>query len=182
MQKSGGNVAAPACHGEIGNGPHGIIGRFSSKNPSHPEGQLPGQAITGLAPEQFDELVSRVGERVTWESGRGRPRQLSLRQAVKAVVMYFRTNVPEELIAELLLVSRPSPAPSVRFSQRKSSPGVVEDEGSFGDGADAVGAEGDVLERAPAFFQLGRSPFAQCPRSAQERVAGMSVGVKPQVG
>src|SRR5512135_2997951 len=70
----------------------------------------------------------------------------------------------------------------LRFSQRKSSPGVVEDEGSFGDGADAVGAEGDVLERAPAFFQLGRSPFAQCPRSAQERVAGMSVGVKPQVG
>lgn len=69
---------------------------------------MPGQATIGLAPEQFDELVARVGERVTWESGRGRPRQLRLRQAVKAVVMYFRTNVPEELIAELLLVAQPT--------------------------------------------------------------------------
>lgn len=65
---------------------------------------MPGQATTGLSPEQFDELVTRVGERIAWESGRGRPRRLSLRQAVKAVVMYFRTNVAEELVAELLFV------------------------------------------------------------------------------
>lgn len=65
---------------------------------------MPGQATTGLSPEQFDELVTRVGERIAWESGRGRPRRLSLRHAVKAVVMYFRTNVSEELIAELVFV------------------------------------------------------------------------------
>jgi hypothetical protein len=67
---------------------------------------LPGQATTGLTPEQFDELVDRVGQRVVWDSGRGRPRALTLRQAVKAVVMYFRTNVTEELIAELLFVDQ----------------------------------------------------------------------------
>jgi len=67
---------------------------------------VPGQATTGLTPEQFDELVDRVGQRVVWDSGRGRPRALALRQAVKAVVMYLRTNVTEELIAELLFVDQ----------------------------------------------------------------------------
>jgi len=67
---------------------------------------LPGQATTGLTTEQFDELVTRVGERVVWQSGRGRPRGLTLRQAVKAVVMYFRTNITEELIGELLFVDQ----------------------------------------------------------------------------
>jgi hypothetical protein len=67
---------------------------------------LPGQATTGFTPEQFDELVDRVGQRVVWDSGRGRPRTLTLQQAVKAVVMYLRTNVTEEFIAELLFVDQ----------------------------------------------------------------------------
>lgn len=67
---------------------------------------MPGQATTGLEPEQFEELVARVGQRVVWNRGRGRPRALSLRQAVKAVVMSFRTNVTEELIAELLFTDQ----------------------------------------------------------------------------
>ncbi len=65
-----------------------------------------GQATTGLTPAQFDELVARVEERVTWASGIGRPRQLALRQAVKATIMYFKTNVTEELIGELLFVDQ----------------------------------------------------------------------------
>src|ERR671917_2332289 len=71
-----------------------------------PEGPLPGQATTGLTSEQFDELVERVEQRVTWNSGQGRPRELMLRQAVKAVVMYFRTNITQEVIAELLFVDQ----------------------------------------------------------------------------
>jgi Helix-turn-helix of DDE superfamily endonuclease len=67
---------------------------------------LPGQATTGLTSEQFDELVERVGERIVWDYGRGRPRELTLHQAVKAVVMYFRTNITQELIAELLFVDQ----------------------------------------------------------------------------
>ncbi|MDP8927780.1 MAG: transposase [Actinomycetota bacterium] len=67
---------------------------------------MPGQATTGLEPEQFEELVARVGELLVWDCGRGRPRALTLRQAVKAVVMYFRTNVTEELIGELLFVDQ----------------------------------------------------------------------------
>ena len=71
-----------------------------------PEGPLPGQATTGLTSEQFDELVERVGERIVWDYGRGRPHELTLHQAVKAVVMYFRTNITQELIAELLFVDQ----------------------------------------------------------------------------
>jgi hypothetical protein len=67
---------------------------------------LPGQATIGLTPEQFDELVTRVGERIVWDCGRGRPRELTLRQAVKVVVMYLRTNISEEVIAELLFVDQ----------------------------------------------------------------------------
>jgi hypothetical protein len=67
---------------------------------------LRGQATTGLTPAQFDELVARVEERVTWARGIGRPRQLTLRQAVKATIMYFKTNVTEELIGELLFVDQ----------------------------------------------------------------------------
>jgi hypothetical protein len=67
---------------------------------------LPGQATTGLTPAQFDEVVARVEERVIWNSGIGMPRQLTLRQAVKATIMYFKTNVTEELIGELLFVDQ----------------------------------------------------------------------------
>jgi hypothetical protein len=67
---------------------------------------LPGQATTGLTQVQFDELAARVGECVVWDRGRGRPKGLTLRQAVKVTVMYLRTNVTEELIAELLFVDQ----------------------------------------------------------------------------
>lgn len=67
---------------------------------------MPGQATTGLTAEQFDELVARIEERVNWDGGIGRPRQPTLRQAVKATIMYFRTNVTEEVIGELLFVDQ----------------------------------------------------------------------------
>jgi len=64
------------------------------------------QATTGLTAGQFDELVARIDERIVWDSGIGRPRQLTLRQAVKATIMYFKTNVTEDVIAELLFVDQ----------------------------------------------------------------------------
>jgi hypothetical protein len=68
---------------------------------------LRAQATTGLTAEQFDELVARIEARLTWDSDIGRPRRLTLRQAVKATVTYFKTNVTEDVIAELLFVERP---------------------------------------------------------------------------
>ena len=63
-------------------------------------------ATTGLTSEQFDELVARVEECIAWNSVRGRPKELTLRQAVKATIMYFRTNITEEVIGELLFVDQ----------------------------------------------------------------------------
>ncbi|MFF0746749.1 M55 family metallopeptidase [Streptomyces sp. NPDC004111] len=48
---------------------------------------------------------------------------------------------------------------SLRFSQG-SSPGIVEDEGGLGDGADPAGVECDVLASAPAFIEYGHGAFA----------------------
>jgi hypothetical protein len=64
------------------------------------------QATTGLTPEQFDELVARVEDSVVWDCGRGRPKGLTLRQAVKATITYLRTNITEEVIGELLFVDQ----------------------------------------------------------------------------
>jgi hypothetical protein len=38
---------------------------------------------------------------------------------------------------------------------------VGEYQGGFGDGADSVGAGGDVLEGAPAADEQGEAPFAE---------------------
>jgi len=43
-----------------------------------------------------------------WQNPRGRPRALTLGQAVKATTMYFKNNITQELIAELLDVSQPT--------------------------------------------------------------------------
>jgi hypothetical protein len=48
---------------------------------------LYGKAITGLRPDQLVELISRVDEVIEWERGIGRPRALSLDDAVAAVCM-----------------------------------------------------------------------------------------------
>jgi hypothetical protein len=55
---------------------------------------------------QFDELVVMVGERLEWNSATGRPKALTLRQAVKATLIYFKNNVTEEVIAELTFVDQ----------------------------------------------------------------------------
>ena len=64
---------------------------------------------TGLSPEHFTELCRRVSERIGWWiAPTGRPRALALGAAVKATVMYLRTNLTQEVIAELLAVSQPT--------------------------------------------------------------------------
>ncbi|MGH4024616.1 MAG: helix-turn-helix domain-containing protein [Pseudonocardiaceae bacterium] len=57
-------------------------------------------------PDQFDELVTRIEERIIWDRRTGRPRQLTLHQAVKVTLMYFKNNLTEDLIAELLVVDQ----------------------------------------------------------------------------
>jgi hypothetical protein len=60
----------------------------------------------GLSDIQFDELLERVGRLIVWDKGVGRPRSLTLAQGLKATLMYFKNNITEEVIAELLFVSQ----------------------------------------------------------------------------
>ncbi len=63
---------------------------------------MPGYATTGLTSEQFDELLDRLAAHVEWDCGWGRPRALTLRQATTATLVYFRRNLAQEVIGELL--------------------------------------------------------------------------------
>ena len=68
---------------------------------------MPSHRTTGLSPDQFTELCRRVRGHVgAWNAPTGRPRALALGQAVKATVMYFKNNLTQEVIAELLAVSQ----------------------------------------------------------------------------
>lgn len=66
------------------------------------------KATTGLTKEQFDELYRLISKRIIWHSGKGRPRCLSLRDALEATLMYFKANVTEEFIAAQFATSQPS--------------------------------------------------------------------------
>jgi hypothetical protein len=68
---------------------------------------LPSHRTTGLSSEQFVDLCVWVSEEIgRWHPVAGRRRALSLNQAVKATVMYFKNNLTQEVIAELLDVAQ----------------------------------------------------------------------------
>jgi hypothetical protein len=65
------------------------------------------QRTTGLSVEQFADLCVLVREQLEpWNKGRGRPRALSLGQAVKVTAMYYKNNVTEDVLGELHGVSQ----------------------------------------------------------------------------
>jgi hypothetical protein len=66
--------------------------------------------MSGLDSEQLDELEPRVAARLEkpWYKGEGRPRGLSLREAIIVACGYARQNITEEVWAEIFDVSQPS--------------------------------------------------------------------------
>jgi hypothetical protein len=67
------------------------------------------ERTTGLTVEQFADLCALVLQEIgTWAIGRGRPKLLSLGQAVKVTVMYDKNNITEEVLSELFGVSQPT--------------------------------------------------------------------------
>lgn len=65
--------------------------------------------MSGLSDKQLDEIESRVTEQLArpWNKGRGRPRGLTLREAIIVAIFYMRQNVTEEVIAEIFGTSQP---------------------------------------------------------------------------
>jgi transposase len=65
--------------------------------------------MSGLDSEQLDELVVRVEEQLDepWDKGIGRPKSLTLREAVVIACGYMRQNIIEEVWAEIFDTSQP---------------------------------------------------------------------------
>ncbi|MGH3770368.1 MAG: hypothetical protein ACRDRW_03045 [Pseudonocardiaceae bacterium] len=55
--------------------------------------------MSGLAAEQLDELERRVGGLLEklWDKSKGRPRELTLREALVVTSGYMRQNITEEV-------------------------------------------------------------------------------------
>jgi hypothetical protein len=66
--------------------------------------------MSGLGPEQLDELEDRVTELLgnPWDSGTGRPRELTLREAIIVSSGYMRQNIIEDVWAEIFDTSQPT--------------------------------------------------------------------------
>jgi hypothetical protein len=64
--------------------------------------------MSGLTCEQLDELEVRVTELLEkpWDKKSGRPRELTLREALIVVCGYERNNITEEIWAEIFDVDQ----------------------------------------------------------------------------
>ena len=64
--------------------------------------------MSGLTYEQLDELEARVTELLEepWVKGSGRPRDLTLREALIVACGYERNNITEEIWAEIFDVDQ----------------------------------------------------------------------------
>jgi hypothetical protein len=64
--------------------------------------------MSGLDDEQLDELRTRVAGLLdeAWDKGNGRPRELSLREALIVASGYARNNITEEVWAEIFDVNQ----------------------------------------------------------------------------
>jgi hypothetical protein len=64
--------------------------------------------MSGLDSEQLDELVLRIEEQLvgSWDKGIGRPKSLTLREAIIITCGYMRQNIIQELWAEIFDTSQ----------------------------------------------------------------------------
>jgi hypothetical protein len=68
------------------------------------------ERMSGLSEEQIDELERRVSQSLEkpWSKGTGRPRGLTLREALIVTCGYLRQNIIEEVWADIFGVSQPT--------------------------------------------------------------------------
>ena len=66
------------------------------------------ERMSGLDAEQLDELEQRVGEllKKPWDQGTGRPKELTLREALIVTSGYMRNNITEQVWAEIFDVDQ----------------------------------------------------------------------------
>jgi hypothetical protein len=91
--------------------------------------------MSGLDSEQLDELEWRIEDQLEepWHKGIGRPKDLSLREAVIVACGYMRQNITQEVWAEIFDTSQPVISgiiteftPLIEASTEEDRPGVDE--------------------------------------------------------
>src|SRR6476646_2944410 len=96
----------PACR--VNNGFSNRYKRRFSHDLRSEEKPLRYQRTLGLDAEQLEELHMRTEDILPepWDKGTGRPKKLTLRQAIAVTLMYNRQNIPEEVIGDIFGVSQ----------------------------------------------------------------------------
>lgn len=93
----------------------------------------------GLSDVQFSELYERVARSVSWDKKKGRPRRLSLRQALKVTLTYFKNNITQDVLAELHGVSQPVISDAIAVMEKAIVQALGEFDRSLEDVTEAAG-------------------------------------------
>jgi hypothetical protein len=103
--------------------------------------------MSGLDSEQLDELVLRVEEQLEepWHKGTGRPKELSLREAVIVASGYMRQNIIQQVWAEIFGTSQPVISQVVTKFTPLIDAATDEDRPTAGQASEAVAREQTVL-------------------------------------
>ncbi|PPF26685.1 hypothetical protein C5C18_14975 [Rathayibacter tritici] len=59
-----------------------------------------------MTAEHYAILAERIENEFTWNRRRGRPRTLSLAGAPQITLLYYRQNVTEQLVADVVGISQ----------------------------------------------------------------------------
>src|ERR1700678_3320334 len=96
--------------------------------------------MTGLNAEQLDELDERVAELLEkpWRKGKGRQKELSLREALIVTCGYKRNNITEEIWAEIFDVDQSTISRYITFLTPLVDQGTAEFRPGAQEAADAI--------------------------------------------
>ena len=91
--------------------------RVTKHNLSTTEKPLRYERMSGLDEEQLDELEYRVAGMLqeSWDKGRGRPRELTLREALVVTCGYLWQNIIEEVWADIFGVDQSTVSRIITF-------------------------------------------------------------------
>jgi DDE superfamily endonuclease len=97
--------------------------------------------MSGLGGEQLDELEELVSELLEepWDKGKGRLRELALREALIVASGYARTNITEEIWAEVFDVDQSTISRYITFLTPLIDQATAEFRPSAGEAAEATG-------------------------------------------